>query len=67
MAAYSHSESKSSSLSSSELLARKSKRMTLEIHPALHSLLKKASASEDVFIRDIMVEAAERWLKERGY
>lgn len=41
--------------------------MTLEIHPALHSRLKKASASEDVFIRDIMVEAAERWLKERGY
>lgn len=54
-------------LSTSELLGHKTKRMTLEVPKEFHTRIKKAAATEDRTIRDIMVEAAVAWLKEKGH
>lgn len=70
MSAISHSDD-NPNVGSSELLERHVerpvKRMTLEVPRDLHAALKKAAAVEDRYIRDIVVDAAQDYLKAKGH
>jgi hypothetical protein len=58
-----YSDSRSGhNLSSSELLSRRVKRMTIEVSQEMHSRLKKAAAEEDRYIRDLVIDATQVYL-----
>lgn len=54
-------------LGSSELLGKQVKRMTIEVPQELHLRLKKAAATEDRYIRDLVVDACRDYLKAQGH
>lgn len=49
----------------SSLRARKTKRVTIEMDPKIHTRLRHASVVSDRTLREIMTEAAEDWLAKK--
>lgn len=62
-----HDDSRAIGADSKELLDSQIKRMTVDMPRPVHSALKRASAVEEIFMRDIIVEACREWLKTRGH
>ena len=52
-------------MSSSDLLNRRVKRMTIEVPHELHNKLKKAATDEDRYIRELVIDAVRDYLKRR--
>lgn len=50
-------------MTSSELLKGRAKRMTLDMPSALHRELKMVSLDREVYMRDIIIEAVRQWLE----
>lgn len=62
-------DSDTPSMSTSELILRfdaggPTKRVTIDIPPSLHALLKQAAARENRFLRDISVDAFVAYLRK---
>lgn len=60
-------EGRTNTLGSSDLLGKQVKRMTIEVPQELHLRLKQAAASEDRYIRDLVVDACRDYLKAKGH
>lgn len=56
-----------STSSSGAILAKKGKRLTLDIDSERHRRLRMAALSEDVYAREILIEALDDWLKKKNY
>jgi len=61
------SKKKTTSMSAKDVTEKKVKRMTVEVPTELHTLLRQASIDSGEYIRDIVVDAVEAYLEERGY
>ena len=65
---YPDSQAKSSeSVNAKQMINQKVHRMTFEMDKELHSKLKVAAAQDGSYIKDILLQATEEWLKKRGY
>lgn len=50
-----------------DLLQKKVQRMSVEFPKGMHRSLKVAALNEDRYIRDIIIESVEVWLKTHDY
>lgn len=50
-----------------QMLNQKAHRMTFEMDKRMHSKLKMASAAEGIYIKDILTQATQEWLRKRGH
>lgn len=57
----------SKSMDSNMLISRHVKRMTIEVPKELHAALKKAALHEDRYVRQLVVEALNEYLKNHGH
>lgn len=69
MSVMNHADQHRSTMSTRELIARfddtgETKRVTIDIPPKLHAVLKQAAAREDRFLRDLAADAFVAYLKE---
>jgi hypothetical protein len=55
------------SVDAKQMINQKAHRMTFEMDKRMHSKLKMASASEGIYIKDILTQATREWLSTRGY